>query len=276
MARSEEKDNCTRLGKGASNDELPKLDLLVVIRYVARVLKGESVKAIASDFEQEYGPGIKSDMRSYAELKIDEWLNGSDHEVLKNLGENGFASVLVESSQKVFNLIRGVFRHEIKEEELAELLSQTGIKDIGIRILEACGIDPNEVSSNPQILLELSSPTTAYQAAMAAYEEYRKALEERKLAREERLRVEAICNESIACIKRYRRQMEECVSKYLNLRFDIITSSFAAMDKAIMKNDSDGYIAGNVEIQKMLGYDIQFTNQQEFDDLMDSDVDLKL
>ena len=70
--------------------------------------------------------------------------------------------------------------------------------------------------------------------------------------------------------------MEKKVSEYLNLHLDVITDGFAAMDKAIMENDADGYIAGNVEIQKMLGYKVQFTNQQEFDALMDSDEDFML
>ena len=44
----------------------------------------------------------------------------------------------------------------------------------------------------------------------------------------------------------------------------------------IMGNDSDGYIRGNTAIQEILGYKSQFTNQEEFDDLMDSDIAFKL
>ena len=40
--------------------------------------------------------------------------------------------------------------------------------------------------------------------------------------------------------------------------------------------DSDLVIKGNVVIQRVLGRKPQFTNQQEFDDLMDSDIALKL
>ena len=48
------------------------------------------------------------------------------------------------------------------------------------------------------------------------------------------------------------------------------------MNQALLENDLNGYIRGNAEIQKLLGYDVQFTNQEEFDDLMDSDLSLKL
>ena len=44
-----------------------------------------------------------------------------------------------------------------------------------------------------------------------------------------------------------------------------------AMNQAILENDVDGYMSGNVEIQKLLGSQIQFTNQDEFEAFMESD-----
>ncbi len=268
--------NAHERAMNAAKELLPKTDIRTVIDYVSRLLDGESVKAVAGQIKQDYGPGVKAYFQALIETEIEDQLNNSDHEVLQNLGENGFANVLVDSARNVFHLLQGVFRHEIKEEELASLLSEIGIREVGMKILEACGIDPDEAASNPEILMKLCSPTVAYQASMAAYKEYCQALAEWQLAREERLRVEKICRETIADIKKYRQQMEKQVSHYLNLRLDTIENSFAAMDRAILENDSDGYIAANVEIQKMLGYEVQFTNQREFDDLMDSDDALKL
>ena len=40
--------------------------------------------------------------------------------------------------------------------------------------------------------------------------------------------------------------------------------------------DSDLIIQGNVIIQSRLGKEVQFTNQEEFDDFMDSDIPLIL
>ena len=48
------------------------------------------------------------------------------------------------------------------------------------------------------------------------------------------------------------------------------------MDQAICDNDINGYILGNVRIQKLLGYETQFESQEEFDELMISDVEFKL
>ena len=111
---------------------------------------------------------------------------------------------------------------------------------------------------------------------MAAYKELRKAQKKYEEAQEERILIEKACAESVAMIRQYREEMEQVVSKYLTEHLETFESGFAAMDQAIMDGDVDGYIKGNVEIQKILGYDTQFTNQQEFDDLMDSDIAFKL
>ena len=125
-------------------------------------------------------------------------------------------------------------------------------------------------------IFKLSYPVMAYTASMAAYKELRKAQEEYAQAQDRRLQIEKVCAESVAMIRQYREEMERVVSKYLTEHLETFASGFAAMDQAIMDGDVDGYIKGNVEIQKILGYDTQFTNQQEFDDLMDSDIAFKL
>ena len=77
-------------------------------------------------------------------------------------------------------------------------------------------------------------------------------------------------------IRNYRKEMEEMVSGYLTENIRTFNNSFLEMDRAILENDSDGFIRGNVELQKLLGKEVQFTNQKEFDQFMESDVPLKL
>ena len=45
------------------------------------------------------------------------------------------------------------------------------------------------------------------------------------------------------------------------------------MDEGLKKGDSNLVIQGNVIIQRELGREVQFTNQEEFDELMFSDED---
>ena len=48
------------------------------------------------------------------------------------------------------------------------------------------------------------------------------------------------------------------------------------MRDGLSTGDADRVIGGNVVIQRVLGREPQFTNQQEFDELMGSDTDLIL
>lgn len=260
----------------AAKKKLPKTDVNKLISYVVRLLNGEKPDTLIMEIQKEYGPSVKLYIKTFAGEAIKANLLNSNHEVFQKLGKDGFAHTLVKTSPKVFKLLESYFKHGISAEELINQLSNTGIHDLGVQLLKANGIDVTKMADASGIAMKLGSPIVAYQASMAAYREYRKALNDLNLAREERMKVEAACNETIACIQKYRKELEEKVSEYLNLRLDVITDGFAAMDKAIMENDADGYIAGNVEIQKMLGYKVQFTNQQEFDSLMDSDEDFML
>ena len=70
--------------------------------------------------------------------------------------------------------------------------------------------------------------------------------------------------------------MERIVNQYLTDHLETFESGFMAMDKALIENDVDGYIKGNAEIQSILGYQMQFRNQDEFNHLMDSEETFKL
>lgn len=48
-----------------------------------------------------------------------------------------------------------------------------------------------------------------------------------------------------------------------------------SIKEGLESNDSNLVISGNVKIIKVLGREPQFTNQEEFDDLMDSDIPLQ-
>ena len=99
----------------------------------------------------------------------------------------------------------------------------------------------------------------------------KKSLEDYKLAKEERIRIEAECQASIANLQQYRLEMTNSVEQYLESYLVAFGKGFDLMDEGIAENDSGKYIQGNVIIQKQLGYDTQFETGEEFDGLMDSD-----
>ena len=77
-------------------------------------------------------------------------------------------------------------------------------------------------------------------------------------------------------LQEFKEHLDLKVSKYLAEDIDGFMSGFADMQQGMLTGDSDFVIRGNVTIQKVLGREPQFTNQKEFDALMESDAPLVL
>lgn len=90
--------------------------------------------------------------------------------------------------------------------------------------------------------------------------------------RENRLRIEEECARSVAQMRAYREKMNAAVSDCLYIHAETFNAGIAAMDGAILDGDAQGFIRGNVMIQEILNYHVQFRNQNEFDALMDGDA----
>ena len=231
---------------------------------------------IMKEFAMEYKDFGIAYAKEFGAIAVDNALKNSDNEIMQKLGKDKLGKVLGSSAIKIGDSVMKYRNGKMTEEEFVKALSNSGLKDVAMKIMNAADIHPEQMLRNPEMVLNLAMPVVAYNASMAAYKEYEKALHDLELAREERLMVEAECRKSTDLILAYRKEMEERVSEYLSEHIEAFETGFAMMDQAILENDTDGFIKGNTEIQKMLGYDVQFTNQEEFDDLMDSDFAFKL
>ena len=99
---------------------------------------------------------------------------------------------------------------------------------------------------------------------------------EAELLHEKRLLMEAKAEWVTEQLETYMRQLEERISEYLAEDISAFLTGFNDMDQGFRNGESDLVIKGNVVIQRVLGREPQFTNQHEFDDLMESDIPLKL
>ena len=74
----------------------------------------------------------------------------------------------------------------------------------------------------------------------------------------------------------FKEKLEETISTYLAEDIKSFIEGFDYINEGLEKGNSDMVIKGNVVIQKVLGREPQFTNQQEFEAVMESDVPLIL
>lgn len=116
----------------------------------------------------------------------------------------------------------------------------------------------------------------AGRAAIVVVKEISNEKAEAELIHRKRLLEEAKTEKALEILQDYQQQLEKRVSEYLAEDITAFLEGFDCMDQGIAERNSDLVIKGNVIIQRVLGREPQFTNQQEFDDLMDSDVPLRL
>lgn len=75
-------------------------------------------------------------------------------------------------------------------------------------------------------------------------------------------------------LEAYKARLEEQLSDYIAEDIKAFITGFDYMKQGLAAGDSNLVIKGNVVIQRVLGRTPQFTSQEEFDDLMDSDMPL--
>ena len=255
----------------------PELDVNKLIGIAASLVLGKkTINEIAKDLSEDYGPAVKQYIESFSEQAIKNALKESNEETLVKLAKGSFAKDLKKTALDITDLVQNYMKGDIGEVQFIDGLINSGFKELSVEFMKATGIDKNVFYEADGSLRALSSPAIGYCATVKAYEMMMKALDDASVAYEHRLLVEEECRKTIELIRQYRAEMEEALNKYLTRHYETFDHAVDTMNQALLENDSDGYIRGNVEIQKLLGYDVQFTNQEEFDDLMESGIALKL
>ncbi len=116
----------------------------------------------------------------------------------------------------------------------------------------------------------------AGRAAIAIVKEVSSEKKEIQLIHEKMLLSEAKASLFLAQLQDFKERLKERVSNYLAEDIAEFMSGFDYMRQGMDTGDSNLVIRGNVIIQKVLGREPQFTSQEEFDALMESDVPLTL
>ena len=116
----------------------------------------------------------------------------------------------------------------------------------------------------------------AGRAAVAVVKEISNEQKETQLIHEKMILSEEKAEIFLSQLQQFKAQLEEKVSNYLAEDIEAFMEGFTYMDQGFASGDSDLVIKGNVVIQRVLGREPQFTNQKEFDALMESDLSLQL
>lgn len=203
-------------------------------------------------------------------------LENSSSATLRATSKTNLPSRLVNVTWNVGKIMKSFIRGEIDGVKCLECLGKDGFAEVSSAMCTTVAISFAGENVLLGVVAGIAGSTIGYAAAVAVYQEFSLALKEEKIAKEERLRIEKECQEAIELIEQYRNEMNLQVREYLLESISIFSESFQEMDKAICSNDINGFIRSNNRIKKLLGYEIQFETQKEFDDFMISDDALKL
>lgn len=96
-----------------------------------------------------------------------------------------------------------------------------------------------------------------------------------KEARERAERIKAMCERLIPEIKANRAKLEAYLDTHFANRAQIFKTSFDALDQAVLSDETEAFAEALQTINKQFGQTLQFSNYQEFDELMRSDEAFK-
>lgn len=112
----------------------------------------------------------------------------------------------------------------------------------------------------------------AGRAALAIVKEVSDEVKETQLIHEKMLLMGVKAEIFMIQLQKFKEQLEEKVSNYLAEGIEEFIEGFDYINEGLSSNNSDLVIKGNVVIQKVLGREPQFTTQEEFDGLMNSEI----
>ena len=267
---------------GEAEKNMPKLEVNELISLVVSVWeekehRQEAAVRAAKQLAQKYKKPMEVYLNAFGVFAVKTGLEHQGELDFSKEGTEELARKIVEVAKILEKTVSDYCHGKIREEDFISSLNQSGVGEIRDSFLRAAGIDPDEIKEQIQGALGekatgVSALLVSFYASAAAYKILKESLQDATLMRENRLRIEEECARSVAQMRAYREKMNAAVSDCLYIRAETFNAGIAAMDRAILDGDAQGFIRGNVMIQEILNYHVQFRNQNEFDALMDGDA----
>lgn len=220
----------------------------------------DTVKAGALSFATGFtGSAIKGAMQN------------AKNEVLRDLSKTNIAATIVTTTIETGKTLKKFMCNEISGLECLEELGEKGTGQLSAAMFAVVG---QAVIPVPIVGAMIGS-MVGYALSSACYGELVDALKEAKLAHEERIRIERECEESIKMIVQFREEMNDAIEKYLNDMKETFNNALENAERAIWKDDIDGFIGAANSISNKMGKKALFNTFREFDDFMNTSDSFK-
>lgn len=236
-------------------------------------------KDAAVEVVKETGKGaVYSYATAFSGTAIKGVMQNASSGYVRALSKTSLPTQMVSTTMNVGKVMKRYLSGEITGAQCIEQLGEDGFGELGAAMCSTMTVAAVQGVGNSAltIVAGAAGASIGYMAAVAVYQELSTSLKERELAVERRKQIEAECAEAVILIQQYRAEMIDSYEKYFTQHLMDFKNGMDAMDEAIVRGDIDGFLTSNAQIQLALGRKIQFSSQQEFDDLMISNEAFRL
>ena len=247
---------------------------LSLIQNSVAVIKGEKDVAQAGiDVAKDTGTAAATSyITTFSGSLIKGTMQNSKYEGIRALSTTNFGSSVVNGIIDCGMTMTKFATGKITGIECIEQMGETGVANLSATMFAAAG----QLLIPIPVLGGMIGSMVGYALGSFYYKALGAALEQKKLAREERIRIEKECEQAIQLIIQYREEMNAFIEAYLKDMRNTFDTALEDADKAIWKNDIDGFIASANAMSIKLGRKPQFENYKEFESLMESDCAFRL
>lgn len=244
------------------------------VRNVVSVYKGEKSKTEAAWAvgKDTAGAAGLSYATAFGGSVIKGAMQNSSMSMLRCASKTNLPAYIATAAWETGKTLKAYFSGEIDGVQCLEQLGEKGYGMIGSALFAGIG---QAVIPVP-VFGALAGCMFGYFLSSVSYNILVTSLAEAKLAREERIRIERECNEAIAMLQQYRKELESLIQKYFREQNAFFEQTFCEIKKAFNTGDIDGYIAGTNKITERFGKKALYSNMQEFEQFMRGEEPLKI
>lgn len=189
------------------------------------------------------------------------------HKGVQAASMSGLPQAMVQIAITGSQVLYKHFTGKIDGRECVQELSQQSANMLSASLFTMIG---KAVFSN-SIAGALAGGMVGYALSSATFGMLKQAFVDAEMAKERRQQIEKVCQLHVQQMNAYREQFETLMAAYLAEEKEFFHRTFTGMQDALAVNDTQWVIDTGNEMIRHFGGEVTFTNQEEFDALMEDE-----
>ena len=245
-----------------------------IINNTVQLAKGdiEADEAVISVAKDTGAAAIRGYEVGFAGSAVKGFMQNSSSEYIRTLSTTNLPGTLVVIALDAGKTMKRFYDGEIDGVECLEELGQQGTNMLGASLFATIG----QLAIPIPIVGGIIGGMLGYALTSASYSTLKESLQGAKIAREERIVIEAACEEHIELLKQYQAELTELITVYLSENISLFNEALSELSTSLHMEDVDGFILGTNKISNALGRESQFNNFNEFNQIMKGTEPFKL